>query len=568
MSRLAALRIAALAVCAALPVSGQTASDIYLVETTQDQLVRLTDLDGDGKYLSSGEVRVLFYDEMAGANFSSPRSALARIEAGKPTLYWIDTQRDLLYRAVDESGNGRIDVGEESRFRLILTLDGPASPDGLASTSDGGVWWCSDAGSALGLFRCFDANADADANDGGEGEQLIDGAVANLAETDLGPVPFDGAAILRLASSGNVVVGYVQGEDEALLRFEKRNPDADLADPGESRLFLNASGKNAGFPQNVDWQNGLLRSLELPAPGGKGFVYAKLCYLTSRQEEGVAAWYFATNQSASFNALNTAGEAVNGLVYRGVDLNADGDLQDAGEVRLYYDGSATSGAPFQIDQITGLDASTDGIYVGAIDQGDAVVHRLRDLNADGDATDAGEQEFAVFDYSAFAGPSPFFIGNPWVWDIAAAPNGWLQNYFVDSGVACSPTAAKPILGFIGDTHVAHPGGIEVRVGNVPAGMPAFLSMGSSTTSWFGFPLPLDLTVVGMPGCFLYQNAVVQMAAVTSGVGPTGGVAKKSAVLANDPTLYGVDMPLQWIVFDVPTSSFLFSKLGVIHVLAP
>jgi hypothetical protein len=558
----------ALAFCCAALASGQTASDVYLVETTHDQLVRLTDLDGDGKYLSSGEVRILFYDEMLGANFSSPRSAFARLEGGQPVIYWIDTQRDVLFRGTDKSGNGRIDIGEDARFRMILVLDGAASPDGLTPTEDGAVWWCSDAGNALGLFRCIDLNGDGDANSPGESDNLIDGALPHFVETDLGPAPFDAGALLRLANSGNVVVGYVQGDDEALMRFERLNGDADLADPGESRLFLNASGKNAAFPQNLDWQNGLLRGLVLPAPGGKGNTYAKLCYLCARQEAGVTAWYFATNQSVGFNALNTLGEAVNGLVFRGVDLNGDGDLQDAGEVRLYYDGSATTGAPFQFDQITGLDAAPDGIYVGALHQGNAVVHRLRDANADGDASDPGEQTFAAFDFTAFAGPSPFFIGSPWVWDIAVAPNGWLQNYFVDSGVACAPTAAKPVLGFKGDTHVGHPGGIEVRVENVPGGMPAFLSIGGSTTSWFGFPLPLDLAFAGLPGCFLYQDAIVQMSAVTIGVGPTGGVAKKSAVLANDPTLYGLDMPLQWIVFDLPTSSFLFSKLGVIHVLAP
>jgi hypothetical protein len=555
-------------VLGAAPALGQQLSDVLLVETTQDQIVRLTDFDGDGRYQSPGEVRVLYYDGMGGSNFSSPRSALVRLEGGSPALYWIDTQRDQLFRAVDDSGNGRIDTGEDSRYRYILAFDGPTSPDGLASTTDGALWWCSDGGVARGLFRCIDLNGNDDANDDGESEKLIPAGGVQLVATDAGSAAFDSSNLLRLASFGNVVVGYVQGEDEAAFRFEKLNADSDLADPGEARLFLNATGKNPAFPQNADWQSGLLRSLVLPGPGGKGQAHARLNYLASRQESGQTAWYFATNQAASFNALNILGQAVNGLVFRGVDLNADGDLQEPGEVRAYFDGSLTSGSPLVVDQITGLDAASDGIYLGAIDGSNAVVHRLRDLNGDGDALDAGELDFALFDDSQFAGPSPFFIGSPFVWDIAVAPLGWFQNSFLDSGTPCAPGANKPKLGFSGDAHVGAPAGFELRVENVAPGLPAVLLVGTDTTSWLGLPLPLDLALFGLPGCTLYQNAQVQFTFLTTGSGPSGGVAKVPVVLPNDPQLYDAEIPLQWVIVDSAGGQLAFSKLGVVHLLAP
>jgi hypothetical protein len=549
-------------------ISAQQLSDVYLVETTQDQLVRLTDLDGDGHYHSKNEVRALFYDGENGSNFSSPRSVAVRVESGKPVLYWIDTQRDQLFNGHDDNGNGTIDLGEEGRYRFILAYDGATSPDGLAPTADTAVWWCSDAGVARGLFRCIDLNGNGDANDPNESDKLIDGASPHVCASDAGPVSIDSGDFLRMASAGNVVVVYGQGDDEAAYRFEKLNADADLLDAGESRLFLNASGKNAAFPQNADWQSGLLRSLVLPAPGGKGTTHAKLAYWTSRQEAGATAWYCATSASAAFNPLNLLGQAVNGLVFRGVDLNLDGDLQDAGEVRLYYDGSLTSGAPFQIDQINGLDAGTDGIYLGALAAGDQVVHRLRDVNGDGDALDAGEQQMSLFDYSQWTFAQPFFIGNPFVWDIGVGAPGLFENWFIDSGSACAPTAAKPALGFSGDTHVGSPTGFEIRVTNVPAGLPAILYVGSSSTSWLGLPLPFDLSVVGFPGCTLYQNLVASFPAFTTGSGPIGGSAKKQALLASDPMLYGVDLPCQWALLEPSSGALLLTKLGTIHLLAP
>lgn len=74
-------------------------------------------------------------------------------------------------------------------------------------------------------------------------------------------------------------------------------------------------------------------------------------------------------------------------VFRAIDQNGDGDANDLGEITIFYDGSQ---GPFPIATPFGfaIDPATGDIYVSDINP-DAI-YRMRDLNADGDAMDAGE----------------------------------------------------------------------------------------------------------------------------------------------------------------------------------
>ncbi|MEM6441106.1 MAG: hypothetical protein AAF763_15580 [Pseudomonadota bacterium] len=87
------------------------------------------------------------------------------------------------------------------------------------------------------------------------------------------------------------------------------------------------------------------------------------------------------------------GDGVTDTVYRLRDLNGDDDAQDPGEAQVWFSAANAEGLPLQTPN--GVAAGPDGaVYVVQADTvgnpvGDAV-YRTVDLNGDGDADDAGE----------------------------------------------------------------------------------------------------------------------------------------------------------------------------------
>jgi hypothetical protein len=68
------------------------------------------------------------------------------------------------------------------------------------------------------------------------------------------------------------------------------------------------------------------------------------------------------------------------------------------------------------------------------------------------------------------------------------------------------------------------------------GLPALLTIGTSSTTFQGIPLPFDMAPVGAPGCSLYNNWIAVFAtATTPGV---TGTATVNVPIPNDPTLAG------------------------------
>ena len=75
-------------------------------------------------------------------------------------------------------------------------------------------------------------------------------------------------------------------------------------------------------------------------------------------------------------------------LYRLVDLNGDGDANDAGEVTLFYDDSPAPA--LGLDNAAGLVALSDRAVLATDNFDPDNILRLEDLNGDGDAFDAGE----------------------------------------------------------------------------------------------------------------------------------------------------------------------------------
>ena len=78
--------------------------------------------------------------------------------------------------------------------------------------------------------------------------------------------------LVPLDGSGSSDIDSSPGTNDDIVSFEWYSGYGTLAETllgtGESRLFLNASGKHPAMPQNADWAAGRLRSLVIPASGG------------------------------------------------------------------------------------------------------------------------------------------------------------------------------------------------------------------------------------------------------------------------------------------------------------
>jgi len=568
-------------VASGVGLQAQGLADIVLCDPINEQIFRLTDLDGDGFYLSPSEANIFVDMSVVGA--VNPDTAEMRIEGGNATIYWVIDSPDSIYRAQDGNGNGTIDITEMTVFFDAATIIGSVNNEGLEVTSDGAVWFTANYNESFtGLVRLQDANGDGDANDAGEYVVMVDGSSQITVDTDTGPALAYADDYWRMTAAGNGVITYhgfstanLTSED-SLFRFEDVNADGDVTDAGESRLFLNYTGKNAGFPQSPEFTNGSFPSLVLPnASSPSTPYYGRLNHLTEQDEGGVTAFYMATDASnTSSYSVNVNGLSINGLIFRAVDLDGDGDVNDAGEVGLFYDGSLTGPMPIthQFDKVLGIDANGGYVYVSDLGNGQRIV-RLRDLNGDGDAMDQGvdigggvlqdEMELDLWSFGLWGPNPPFPALGPFVEDMATIDGGvWGAGCpgILLSGTGCSQYGSVPTICGSGTAN-AGTANFTCTVGNAGANLPALLHYGTSTAVWFGVPLPLDLTPFGYSGCTLYHNIVGNFATVTD---PSGN-GSVPVPIPNDPVLVGFVLPLQWLVVDFQANGIALSPLGQVTI---
>src|SRR5690606_33180033 len=207
-----------------------------------------------------------------------------------------------------------------------------------------------------------------DANDVGEAARWFDGRAGGNAGGILMPSP---NGIIRDAASGAWFVASAgASSDDQVLRLVDLNADGDANDVSEATVFWSypASPSGDSVPQAVEiGLDGNVYLMDAPSsgPNGKG-------------------------------------------AYRLVDLNADGDALDVGEVTPFFIPPFVNN-PFYWC----LELGPDGWFYTA-DTGNEVLWRFRDLNADGDAQDLGES-------SAF-------------WTVGAASTLWDVTVAVDGSI--------------------------------------------------------------------------------------------------------------------------------------
>ena len=274
------------------------------------------------------------------------------------------------------------------------------------------------------IWRLEDTNHDGDLNDVGETTAFFDPALGGFAlQLGVG---------VSTAPDGTVYVSDT-GED-VVYAFRDLNGDLDANDVGEARIhFDGRAGANAdGVLMNsansiyFDSSDGsvwvanaasgvvgsvdeIYRLRDLNADGDCNDLGEAARYWTAPAGLGSDYVPVAVIRDPSGTVLfvddHTTPTGTAGGVFALTDLNADGDAQDAGEYTPYFV------PPVAAAQTWSIDRDAAGWYY-MNDQTQDVIWRFKDLNADGDAQDTGE--FSIW-YSAGVASIQ--------WDVAVADDG-------------------------------------------------------------------------------------------------------------------------------------------------
>ncbi len=254
------------------------------------------------------------------------------------------------------------------------------------------------------VLRCHDANGDGDYQDAGEVSVFFDPAVALDPTTGL---PYGSASLgnpngLTLDMQGWIYVSD-PGTTRKIFRLKDLDGDGDANDAGESTIFFSEANA-AGLTSFSLW---------CPVADANGVLHVS-----------------AAGQGSGATGTDR--------VFRLVDLNGDGDANDAGEHAVVFDRetSLLAGNP-SIDSPAWIATLPDGsLYLTNGFISNQGLWRLRDLDLDGDFNDAGEVT------SIYSGAN----GNPppkFVWCARFAQNGRLYVYSqTDKRVLCAIDANR------------------------------------------------------------------------------------------------------------------------------
>jgi hypothetical protein len=127
------------------------------------------------------------------------------------------------------------------------------------------------------------------------------------------------------------------------------------------------------------------------------------------------------------------------------------------------------------------------------------------------------------------------------------------------GSGCPGTAGMPHLTaarpWIGET-------VVFTVAPIPDGHPAVSFVGSSRDDWLGIPLPLELALIGMPGCLMLTSADYFL-----GMTPSGPQASVPVTVPSSGELLGLRLYFQAFVLDpgVNELGFVISDAAEVQI---
>src|SRR5262249_35517990 len=117
------------------------------------------------------------------------------------------------------------------------------------------------------------------------------------------------------------------------------------------------------------------------------------------------------------------------------------------------------------------------------------------------------------------------------------------------GAGCAGSNGTPLLTAVGTPEIAH--SVTYQVANAPATALSIAAVGFDNVTWGSVPRPLDLGVVGAPGCVLRIDAAV----LEPGVTTASGVRSYLVAFPNTSSLIGAQLFSQYLLLDPPANAF-------------
>jgi hypothetical protein len=457
-----------------------------------------------------------------------------------------------VYRGWDANGNHIVETSERVEFCDASTLLGVGRvlEVSIDETRLGRVrvYFAVEDG---GLVVAEDLDGDGVARSPGELRVALGVGSLRTVPGANATVTMDYRAFERIASSRRPsgpsrLLGW-EAHDLCVYELEDLNGDGDYADLLERRNLFNAAAvlqsANVYAPVRSGWTlNADVAAGALPSAFDTRRLTASLGAL-AYTEQPIAvnpaghAYYFASTLTDDLT-----GTTRSGLIYRGIDLGQDGDVNDAGEVTLFYDPRTASPIRYPIRRV--LDVVAEGLDFYVLqDNGPLAGNgralptcwRLRDLNLDGDAMDAGE---ATLVFTARK-------NDPLPTELERVPSGLAPRpAAVHYGWACAGSTGLPQQRTVGLPQICNPTPLLAGIANAPASVQAGLLVGYSRET-FGsarsLPLPL-----GAGGCWLLQSADLVLPGFTS---PTGTAQWSFGAAPCDPLLAGASIYTQAFALD-------------------
>lgn len=338
------------AACIVLTVAAGTSAGVRLLaaDRDRDSLFMLHDANDNGVIDEPGEVTLWFSAANAAGTLGPMNPTALAIDPTNGMVVMGDQLNRNVYLLRDANRDGDAqDLFDSKVAADVMNLSGAsfAFPTGAAFNANGAPF-VMNAGNASGndtLFRLLPGADDCDAQDAGEIALHIAAGFFGPGNGPYSPqeVFFTGATsgFFRNSSSGL----------HGIYRFADMTADGDADDAGETIAWWTSAASGvtpaAGFPIEPD----------LARPGS---IY-------------------------SHQVVNVAGTPTD-FFYRHTDLTSDGDANDAGEALLVYSTPEAGFTPIDL-----LCLSNGDVLVS--DNSGIKIYRLRDLDADGLFTSAGER---------------------------------------------------------------------------------------------------------------------------------------------------------------------------------